>query len=312
MSDHRSSRLPEGIVLGDGRLNDEMVCSREILYRGNNGRCVERFYLPSGESYIFKPLTNNAQFGKEVWAHEQVLPLVGAGFPKIISYRVSGEVDLCWLIFEDLGPLSHEFNKESLLAVVRSAVVWHSLPVASFADVPLSGMKLGVEEMRAEVLAGREKFSGVGLLGPVWSRLESFIFSKKQVISHGDLHQGNYALVDGRLFVLDWEHAHLNLPYWDLYHVIDMAHPVFLKKMTRRLREEALDCYLDGVGAAVERAAFKKEYYLFAVVFSLWMLLLIEQDLQADEGKWSNEQLERQHDETIAGLEQLCECILKS
>lgn len=300
--------LPNDIVLTNGQLNEKRLFAREILYKGNNGRFVERFYLSSEESYIFKPLTNNAQIGKEVWVHEQILPHFPAVFPKIISNHVSDDPDLSWMILEDLGPLSHEYNKESLLAVVRSAAMWHSLPVEVFVDVPLIGMKPRIEEMAAEVLTNKEAFSKS--LRPVLALLDRFIFSKKQVICHGDLHQGNFALAGGRIVVLDWEHTHLNLPYWDLYHAIDMPHPDFSKKMTHNLREAALDAYL-AIGT-VDRAAFKAEYYMFAAVFSMWMLLLIERDLRADAVKWSKDQLERQCAETMAGLEQLCECIIKS
>ncbi|GHH98033.1 phosphotransferase [Neobacillus kokaensis] len=310
MSELGFGGLPKEIVLEDGRLNEGLVCRREILYRGNNGRCVERFYLSSGESYIFKPLTNNAQFGKEVWVHEQILPHFPAVFPKIISYQIDRKPEQSWMILEDLGPLSHTFSKESLLAVVRSAAVWHSLPLEAFAGVPLTGMKPRIGEMVAEIQLGKIPFSErVEAIFPV---LYQFPFSTKQVVCHGDLHQGNYALVDGRLAVLDWEHAHLNLPYWDLYHAIDMSHPDFSKKMTCELREEALNGYLDGVQRAVDRGQFKKEYYRFAAVFSMWMLILIERDLRVDAGKWPQEQLERQREETADVLEQLCECILKS
>lgn len=50
-------------VNADGTLNDTLVRNREILYIGTNGRHVERFYVSTSESYIFKPLTNDDQEG---------------------------------------------------------------------------------------------------------------------------------------------------------------------------------------------------------------------------------------------------------
>lgn len=302
MTESGTERLPAAIVLEDGILNRGLIAGREILYRGNNGRSVERFFMPAGESYIFKPLTNNAQLGREVWVYEQILPHFPVVFPKMIAYRISDNPQYSWLILEDLGPLSHEFREESLLAAVRSAALWHSLSLDGFPDIPVTGIKPGIEEMAVEVWASRKLFSQKQL-----RLIDDFEFTMKPVVSHGDLHQGNFALAGGRLIVLDWEHAHVNLPYWDLFHVIDMAHPVFSKKMTCKLREAALDCYLDQLDQPVDREVFKKEYYLFAAVFSLWMLLLIGRDLQADAGNWSKEQLERQRLETIGCLEQLCQ-----
>ena len=71
-------------------------------------------------------------------------------------------------------------------------------------------------------------------------RQESFA-ADELVLSHGDLHLGNYAAVNGQVKVLDWEHAHLNSRYWDLYHVIDLSHPIFPKEMTTNIRERLLE-----------------------------------------------------------------------
>ena len=53
--------------------------------RGLNGKYVERFYMNAEESYIFKPLTNKEQLGKEIWAYEQVLSFFPDIYPKIIA-----------------------------------------------------------------------------------------------------------------------------------------------------------------------------------------------------------------------------------
>ncbi|MGG1641630.1 hypothetical protein ACIFQM_10110 [Paenibacillus sp. NRS-1782] len=120
--------------------------------------------------------------------------------------------------------------------------------------------------------------------------------------------------------VLDWEHAHLNTPLWDVYHLIDMSHPLFPRRMTSDLRICLLDRYLEQLellGAGLERGAFMQEYGMFAVVFSLWMLLLIESDLRRigtklhiNGDKWSKEQLEAQRGEALACLNQ-CAAMLE-
>ena len=305
-------KLPTNIVNSNGTLNEELILKKEALYKGMNGRFVERFSLPSKESYIFKPLTNNGQIGKEVWIHEHVLPLFPAIFPKILSYSISDDPKLNWMILEDLGQLSHDFHEDSVLGVVKWAAWWHSLPLEKLGDVPLSGLKPGFTEIVADICIRREEFLRLlpalkieeEAIHHLYSQLDSFVFSEKLVLSHGDLHAGNFAIVKGELKILDWEHTHLNVPYWDLYHLIDMSHPLFSKKMTGPFRERILSAYLDQVGFEVDRGAFMKEYYLFAAVFSIWMILLIQKDLQGNGRKWSAVQLQAQLQETVSSLKQ--------
>ncbi|MBS4212481.1 phosphotransferase family protein [Neobacillus rhizophilus] len=309
--------LPNDIVHENGSLNASLILKKERLYQGMNGRFVERFYLSPKESYIFKPLTNNAQMGKETWIHEHVLCRFPAIFPKILAYSKHDNPDLSWMILEDLGQLSHEFTEETVLGVVKWMAWWHSLPLESFPDVPLNGLKPRIEVVAEEVCENKDDLLRVlprlGLTGKhvlhVFKQLDSFIFSKLLVLSHGDLHLGNYAVVKGKLIILDWEHTHLNTPFWDLYHLLDMAHPIFPKKVTKGFRKQVLGFYLGQVGMKLDGPAFVREYYLFSAVFSMWMILLIQRDLQADDGKWSKEQLKRQLEETVFSLRQCAEAL---
>lgn len=305
--------LPKDIVLDNGELNEQRIWKRERLYKGMNGRYVERFYLSPDESYIFKPLTNNDQFGKEVWVNNHILPLFPPIFPEMKDYSLHDNPLLSWIIFEDLGPLQHVFNEGTLLAVAKEMAWWHSLSAEAFPGLPLQGLKPNIEaivkeisEKRAEVLRMVQLLNmDEAAILKIYSILSNFHFLNKKVLSHGDLHIGNYTMVQGKIKVLDWEHAHLNSPYWDIYHAIDLAHPIFPKQVTTLLRERILDFYLEHVVYEVDGTAFKQEYYLFAATFSIWMLLLIQKDLQAgDFGKWSKEELEREQAETLASLQQ--------
>ncbi|CAH2714730.1 hypothetical protein BACCIP111895_01906 [Neobacillus rhizosphaerae] len=304
--------LPQNIVLASGMLNDGLILKRETLYKGINGRWVERFYLSPSESYIFKPLTNDGQLGKEVWVHEHILSLFPAIFPKIISYMISEDPELNWMILEDLGQLSHDFNEKSVFGVIKWTAWWHSLPVEKFRDVPLAGLKPRVEEIAADICLKKDEFLRLlpvlqieeRHIQHIYSLLDRFVFSKKLVLSHGDLHLGNYAIVNNKLMILDWEHSHLNTPYWDLYHIIDMSHPLFPKEITSKFRESVLRYYLDHVNLEIDEAVFMKEYHLFSAVFSIWMILLIQKDLQANDGKWPVDQLNAQLKETVASLKQ--------
>ncbi|MEH7504510.1 phosphotransferase [Neobacillus drentensis] len=310
--------LPNNIVRTNGTLNDQLILKTEILYKGMNGRFVERFYLTPSTSYIFKPLTNNGQLGKEVWVHEHILPYFPAIFPKIISYSISECTDLNWMILEDLGQLSHDFNEESVLGVVKWMAWWHSLPLGKLGNVPLTGLKPRIEEIVADVCVKKDEFYRLlpslkiekALIDAIFSQLKRLKLSEIQVLTHGDLHMGNFAIVDNELKILDWEHTHLNLPHWDLYHLIDMSHPLFPKKITSPLRERILESYLGQVEYEVDREAFINEYFLFASVFSIWMILLIQKDLVENGGKWSAVQLNTQLEETVSSLQQCAAALL--
>ncbi|WP_066248935.1 phosphotransferase [Neobacillus drentensis] len=310
--------LPTNIVLESGTLNDELIVNREILYKGMNGRFVERFYLSPTQSYIFKPLTNDGQLGKEVWVHNHILPQFPKIYPKIISFSISERTELNWMILEDLGPLSHDFNEGSVMAVIKWLAWWHSLPVGKLGNIPLNGLKPRIEEMVSEICFKKDELYRLlpalnveeSLVDSLFSKLNRFGFSEKQVLTHGDLHTGNFAIVDNELKILDWEHTHLNLPHWDLFHLVDLSHPLFPKKITSPLRERILEYYLSQVVYEVDRAAFINEYYLFASVFSLWMTLLIQKDLVNNGGKWSIEQLHTQLEETVSSLKQCASALL--
>jgi hypothetical protein len=307
----------------DGTLDEAQVRSREILYTGTNGRHVERFYVSPFESYVFKPLTNDEQKGREGWVYEHVLPSLPPVYPRLLARSdsdaaIKGE----WMIFEDLGSLHHLHDEEAMLRAAGLVAWWHALPTDRFAGIPLRGPKPLIQDMVSELYKHKPSVlalcSSLGLLKQqvqrIYAQLDHFAFSRRLVLSHGDLHPGNYALSGERIIVLDWEHAHLNTPLWDVYHLIDMSHPLFPRNMTPDLRARLLDTYLEQIellGVRLERDAFMREYGLFAVVFSLWMLLLIESDLRKigtelhrNGGKWSKEQLEAQRGETLACLDQ--------
>ncbi|QHW31685.1 phosphotransferase [Paenibacillus rhizovicinus] len=237
-----------------------------------------------------------------------------------------------WCLFEDLGTLSHAFEVDAAEALMPLIAQWHSLPVEAWLDAPFLGPKPMIEALLQTVLqqeaALRTALIGVPfgdellerVLVPLRDGGEALPASwNLRVLSHGDLHLGNYARVNGAVFVLDWEHVHLNSPHWDLYHLLDLSHPVFPKALDASDRERLLDRYLtESEGQGMARMAadgFKQDYARFSAVFSLWMLLLIEKDLaalnraKALPAKWSPEQLARQRTETLDSFVQCAEML---
>jgi hypothetical protein len=307
--------IPVDIVMPDGTLNANYIIKRETLYLGMNGQAVERIYLTPSQSYIFKPLTNNDQWGKEMWVYEHVLPAFPDIYPKLIAGSSDAASGLHWILFEDLGPLRHDFQEALALKVVAHTAWWHALPSGHLAEAPLRGPKPFIEEVAAELLRDRaEIMQGLPALSipaekleSVYAALEMEPFTKERVLSHGDLHSGNYALAGQRLMILDWEHTHLNSRLWDLYHIIDMSHPVFPKTVTSRTRDRLLAAYAEQAelgGHPIDTPAFMREYARFTCAFSIWMIRFILQDLSRNETKWPRQKLERQLTETIGSFNQ--------
>jgi hypothetical protein len=101
--------------------------------------------------------------------------------------------------------------------------------------------------------------------------------------------------------VLDWEDVHLNSRLWDLYHVIDLSHPLFPKTVTPAARARLLEHYMYEVARQSGtnlKASFKRHYYLFSALYSLWLLNLIQSDITRNDGTWPLERLKLQLQET--------------
>ncbi|MCC3376093.1 phosphotransferase family protein [Cohnella sp. REN36] len=314
-----------GELLGpDGRLDERRIVRRETLYRGMNGCEVERLYGASGECVIRKPPTNDSHAGAEAWVYENVLPALPPIYPRLLACSPSGEPGSSWTLFEDLGSLDHAFGEEAVLALVPHIARWHSLPTGALRGAPLRGPKPGIERMaadlRARLEAGEDHAEeGAPLLAnvspalvrrtvemtgqPAWAEE----MARDAVFSHGDLHLGNYAMTAAGIKAIDWEHAHLNSRYWDLYHVLDMSHPLFPKPVDAGIRRRVLERYVAeaaAYGGPLQLPAFARGYARFAAVFSLWMLLLIEGDLAAGGGPWPLERLRLQREEARLSFEQ--------
>lgn len=313
----------------DGRLDEGRIRRRETLYTGMNGSLVERIW-PYGteESFIWKPQTNEGQQRREKWVYEHVLPGFPPVYPRLVASVPAVDGEGGGSLFEDLGELDHAFGESAATALVRRIAWWHSLaPAGMLAGGPVLAPKPRIGRM-AEAIVRAWETSG-GRLGESWGdageleRLERLVSrvaalarereweaweaAEGDVFSHGDLHLGNYALVRGELRVLDWEHVHPNIRYWDLYHVIDLSHPSFPKPVDAAVRERLLRAYAEEAamrGGLSDEEAFRRGYREFAAVFSLWMLLLIEGDLRRGSAPWPEENLRSQLRETLASFEQ--------
>lgn len=360
-------------ILPNGQLNDRLIESREVLYRGMNGRCVERFTVQGNRSYVFKPLTNPSQKGKEAWIYQHVLPNIPPVYPNMLAFSSTDCEGEDWIVFEDVGKLRHRFDEKLLMLATKAMARWHATPVQrSWEEAGLSGPKPPFSAIAAEVLEkeaaihrmfvfGASPVADAGIsidtqsnavstystystdesldgklsnhVASAWPFVQAVLtdyasqpslyqFNEPRVLSHGDLHLGNIAYREAgtnetnqqndsleQIIIIDWEHAHPNHRYWDLYHLIDLSHPLYPKSVDTPFRERILLTYWQEVHAVENEVkgalpesqhTYTRQYYLFATIFSMWMLLLISKDLKQIETVWPKAHLRRQFSETLS------------
>lgn len=304
----------------NGHLDTSTIVKQETLYKGMNGRVVERFYARDGNSYIFKPLTNPKQVGRERWMYETVLPHLSVSSPQLIAASHESERDQSWLILEDLGSISHSYAVDILLEMAAHCANWHHFLIEEPLRLSPQGPKPSIEQIKKELFSQTEREAFLildrldpkikGVIKNTLKQVADFSFEAGLVFSHGDLHLGNFGLANNKVVVFDWEYAHLNLPYWDLYHLIEPSHPNFPKRVTPEVREGVLKAYIEKsltLGREFDADEFTQEYVAFSTLFSCWMLQLIEKDLIAKNPIWSKSQLLEQKQETLSSLIQCVE-----
>ncbi|GGA30831.1 phosphotransferase family protein [Paenibacillus physcomitrellae] len=300
-------------ITDKGELDPRRIYRSERLYQGMNGRYVERFYVNPQQSYIFKPVTHQGQEDREVWIYERVLYKIPKVYPALVDKSEQGTNG--WAVFEDLGPLNHEHGPKTLLRMAKLVARWHSLDPSEWDPAAFRAPKPPVQQMAVDLLELkpearrliREAELPVWMLDSAKRHVEDSEWAAMKVLNHGDLHAGNYASIHGELYVLDWEHVHLNSPLWDLYHLLDMSHPVFpgVIPMNEELRERILRMYVHQrrfYGQELDESRLLADYCAYAFIFSLWMLLLIESDLRQGSVYWSRAQLLRQRAEAMDHL----------
>jgi thiamine kinase-like enzyme len=232
--------------------------------------------------------------GKEQWVHHRLLANTAIPYPQLLAASEHLVPETYWTIFEDLGELNHHLNEQDYMAAARIIPLWHVIPVEK---VPKEyrGDKPGLTQAIESIKQHWNKVSSSLQLLKMDLRQINLLFGivdsainladQETVISHGDLCFGNIGVVNDKLFVLDWEFVHRNSAFWDLYCLLDMTHPLMRKTMNNKLRNQVLSAYLEErevLGLKPVHISFKTDYVIFSTVYSIWMLLLIEQDLQSN------------------------------
>lgn len=322
-------------------LDDYYVSEQEVIYTSLHGDHIERFRLKANQqSYILKRLPANQEPYRELWVYKHIMPLLPEHYPKLIAYAANDWNDnlsgynnaaqkykrytSSWIVLEDVGEIQHIHQEQTLIEMIDQIAIYHSSDTSSIPNMPTEGQKPSITVLQQQLLSqwddlytliqdrvqqGNNHTDWIPLIPKLKQDIQQSEWIQSTVLCHGDLHAGNYGLTPaGRLIILDWEHCHLNIPFWDLYHVIDLSHPLFPRAMDIDLRIRLLSRYWEQqVNPVQSKSDMIKQYSVFAIIFSSWMLLLIERDLQLEQPIWSHAQLYVQQAEVWEHLEQ---CIL--
>lgn len=88
------------------------------------------------EIAIVKYLTNYENIGREAWVYESILARLSTlRFPELLSVSNTTDPESYWLLFEDLGNLTHSFEADFLCRVASLMPQWHLLPAALVPDL---------------------------------------------------------------------------------------------------------------------------------------------------------------------------------
>jgi hypothetical protein len=308
-------------VLEDGTLGGDHVLERQVVYKGRSGANVERFW-DHERSYIYKPIANVSTIGRELWAQDKLLPhLEGFRVPLIYAASKPGAKGQSWLIYEDLGSLQHNKSAAELIEAAGWIAQWHRLPIGLIPEA-----YNGHTPYYAEIWEGLKTNTPAQIA--MWLNVESATVNKWfmsmragdaasrivecEVVSHGDYHRFNIAKHGGEKVVLDWEYAHRNHVYWDLYSLLDITSYRYTKApLSQEERITALRNYWDARHAAATNEdnewrecsdvgqsfdQFCEGYWLYASIYSAWIAGLIHGDLAR--GEVAPEQLLKQQQET--------------
>ena len=304
--------MNESIFSESGSVLDGIPHEREVIYVGRNGQKVERIGVKMGNqmtSFIYKPLTNNPSMGKELWVQENIsfrIPKVHV--PRIAYYSRAKEPENYWMVFEDLGELEHNFSADIMKKTSELMPYWHLLPTFLVPNEfeghtprfkEIQGFILSKTAQMRELLI-HNGFSNDHIDYVYREILLSDHLENETVISHGDLYPLNIAEVNEKLFIFDWEYIHKNSVFWDLYTLMDITSPQYRRPILNQAsRLDILARYIS-VRMSLQsptKANFVCDYHTYSALHSIWLLLLIEQDIAQE--RFEKSALLQQQKETL-------------
>ncbi|REE80139.1 phosphotransferase family enzyme [Paenibacillus taihuensis] len=287
------------LVTPDGHLDESKVVRTEEINKQKNidRLSLTRFWIDTEQgsrSFIFKPSKDSKPIRFELWLQSEVLPrLENVHSPKLLASRIDEVSNVFWMIFEDMGQIEPVFNYEVRIKAASKMASWHSLPLDTIQKQQQSFMPLideTMQELCNEWATYAELLQDAGITA---ERTDLFFrkmmelngsFPDEQVVCHGDYHCLNLLDRGDDLIVLDWEFIQINSIYWDFYTLFDMATPRYVIRINKETRLDALKEYIDQRALMGWKAPpdFVYHYHMYGLVYSAWILRLLDNDLKAE------------------------------
>lgn len=223
-----------------------------------------------------------------------------------------------WVQFTDGGRAPRIWSRHSVRCAMKTLAQIHDSPTEIFTSGNRSHTP-GYAEVHQQLQAySVDQFHNMLVKFGVPAKprqviLRLYIASKNwlhalgrlpSVPSHGDYHGGNVLFKWNNVSpqIIDWEYAHQDVPYFDLFQFLDATSP-FDPLPLKGSRRFAIQTYLDARTSPQEatwRSRWVRGYYRFSILHLLWILTRIHMDLQKQ--SFPRESLYRQIGETVHGI----------
>lgn len=188
--------------------------------------CVLRAPTARGDVYF------KVAGGSDLFADEPaVMQALGQSYPDLVPSPLAREPEQRWMLLADLGqPLRQNPDRELRIGAMTAhgrmqvalAGQVEQLLADGLHDRQLATLPAQIEalltDQNVKTVLGVELHARLAAAAPALYRLceQLAAYSVPPTVVHGDLHEGNIAVRDGRLQVFDWTDACVAHPFFDL------------------------------------------------------------------------------------------------
>jgi hypothetical protein len=287
---------------------------RELLFSSAESQ-VYRWSDWAHRGPVIVKATTRIRLQNLIQSHRIVEQLANIDSPMLVQTRFVNQFGVA--LFPDMGLQSVKWSPSFAINAIILLATLHrcKFPIGDTGNSHTPDVSTIVNKVRERTLADwQHRLTALGLtskqlqvFGDVWHLGEGLwhrLTRYRKVWSHGDAHYGNFLWhpTEKKLFVIDWEFAHFDLPQFDLYQLIDATSPTHpLIRPTGRT--DLVRAYWSHAELAVPFAVFFCDYLEYAIWHDLWIMSLIESDLKT--GKHSSNALHRQLQETLQGVSEM-------
>lgn len=289
-----------------------VMVQRELLYSTADSD-VYRLTGSLRRGPMIVKVTSDTRIQRLIAAHAVLSHVSAVWVPELMWARSDGQCGMA--VFPDIGlepvcwteALAHDASR-LLARLHRSSVETSTTGVSHTPSISI--IISAVRTKRLAEWEARLRDHGLSqahlpLLKEHWDgseRLREQLATYQKVWSHGDAHAGNFMWhpSEQKLYVIDWEFAHYDLPFFDLYQLMDATSPTQPLFCSNCMRVSLLLEYWRTAEVKKAFAAFHCDYLAYALWHHLWILSRIEADFET--GKFGADALRRQWHETVTGI----------